>query len=253
MTTSSFRSALQAAVEERHQANHPLIDKWAAGEIKRETIAGAIREHWYWISNLLPTALFNICAKAPDDVVAMEMENYAEETDPANPHVELLLRFCEACGMSRAELAAGRGLPTTESWLDWELNLTAREPWIAGVAGVHIASEAQEPRLFSKVLPALRGYLRILRARSRILVAARRSRHRARRTRLRDPGQALRHAREAGHGAALRPRRRPDEIPVLGRHQSALRNRLQAAIAARRRNGQPARAVTRGGRSPCQR
>ncbi len=157
MTTSSFRSALQAAVEERHQANHPLIDKWAAGEIKRETIAGAIREHWYWISNLLPTALFNICAKAPDDVVAMEMENYAEETDPANPQVELLLRFCEACGMSRAELAAGRGLPTTESWLDWELNLTAREPWIAGVAGVHIASEAQEPRLFSKVLPALRG------------------------------------------------------------------------------------------------
>ena len=156
MTTSSFRRALQAAVEERHQANHPLIDKWAAGEVKRETIAGAIREHWYWIGNLLPAALFNICAKAPDDVVAMEMENYAEETDPTNPHVELLLRFCEACGMTRGELAAGRGLPTTESWLDWELNLTAREPWIAGVAGVHIASEAQEPRLFSKVLPALR-------------------------------------------------------------------------------------------------
>ncbi len=156
MTTSSFRNALQAVVDERNQASHPLIDKWAAGEVGRETIAGAIREHWYWINNLIPEALFNICAKAPEDVVAMEMENYAEETDPANPHVELLLRFCEACGMTREQLAAGRGLPTTESWLDWELNVTAREPWIAGVAGIHIASEAQEPRLFSKVLPALR-------------------------------------------------------------------------------------------------
>ena len=154
--TGTFREELQGVVDARHQADHPLIDKWAAGEAGRETIAGAIREHWYWIGNLIPTALFNICANAPDDVVEMEMENYREETDPANPHVELLLRFCEACGMTRERLATGRGLPTTECWLDWELNTSATRHWIAGVAGVHIASEAQEPRLFSKVLPALR-------------------------------------------------------------------------------------------------
>ena len=154
--TGTFREELQGVVDARHQADHPLIDKWAAGEVGRETIAGAIREHWYWIGNLIPTALFNICANAPDDVVEMEMENYREETDPANPHVELLLRFCEACGMTRERLATGRGLPTTECWLDWELNTSATRHWIAGVAGVHIASEAQEPRLFSKVLPALR-------------------------------------------------------------------------------------------------
>lgn len=153
---AEFRAALQGVVDQRHQANHPLIAKWADGEVSRETIAGVIREHWYWISNLIPGALFNICAKAPDDVVEMEMENYAEEANPENPHVELLLRFCEACGMTREGLAAERGLPTTESWLNWELNLTAQQPWIAGVAGLHIASEAQEPRLFSKVLPALR-------------------------------------------------------------------------------------------------
>ena len=228
--TGSFREELQGVVDARHQADHPLIDKWAAGEAKRETVAGAIREHWYWIGNLIPTALFNICAHAPEDVVEMEMENYREETDPANPHVELLLRFCEACGMTRERLAGERGLPTTECWLNWELDISATRHWIAGVAGVHIASEAQEPRLFSRVLPALRETY----ARARILVAARRGRHRAWRARLRDPREALRHAREAGDGAPLRGRGRAPQIHVLGRHQPPLRGRLPPAIGALR-------------------
>lgn len=151
-----FRDELQAAVNERHQANHPLIDKWAAGEVKRETIAGAICEHWYWLSKLLPEAFFNICAKAPQDVIDMEMENLAEETDPENPHLDLIIRFAEACGVPSDQLKGGRGLPTTELWVDWELNVTRREPYIPCLAAVHIASEAQEPQLFSKILPALR-------------------------------------------------------------------------------------------------
>ena len=152
----AFEKELQAAVDERHQADHPLVARIAAGEAKRETIAGAITEHWHWISNLLPTAFYNICARAPQDVIDMEVENLEEETDPDNPHIDLIVRFAEACGVPRERLEAGRGLPTTESWLAWELATTRNEHWIAGVAGVHISSEAQEPKLFSKVLPALR-------------------------------------------------------------------------------------------------
>ena len=151
-----FREDLQAAVNARHQANHPLVAKWAAGEVSRETIAGAIREHWYWIGNLLPEAFLNIAARAPQEVVDMELENLAEETNPKNPHINLILRFCEACGWSHDELKAGRGLPTTETWLNWELNVTRHQPWIAAMAAIHISSEAQEPVLFSKILPALR-------------------------------------------------------------------------------------------------
>ncbi len=155
-SAEAFKKELQAAVDERHQANHPLVAKIGAGDAKRETIAGAIAEHWYWISKLLPEAFYNICARAPQDVIDMEVENLEEETDPDNPHVDLILRFAEACGISHDRLRAGRGLPTTESWLAWELGTTRHQHWIAGVAGVHISSEAQEPRLFSKILPALR-------------------------------------------------------------------------------------------------
>lgn len=156
MRPEEFKAALQAAVDKRHQANHPLVAKWAAGEVKRETVAGAIREHWYWISTVLPTMFFNICSKAPQDVIDMELENLQEETDPDNPHQDLIVRFAAACGISKAELDAGRGLPTTECWANWELKTTRDEPWIAGMAAIHVSSEAQEPKLFSKILPALR-------------------------------------------------------------------------------------------------
>tara|TARA_B100000686_G_scaffold72433_1_gene78188 strand:+ start:731 stop:1423 length:693 start_codon:yes stop_codon:yes gene_type:complete len=154
--TSNFRDDLQAVVDERHQANHPFIDKWAAGDIARDSITGASCEIWHWISNLLPEAFFNICAKSPQDVIDMELENLEEETDPENPHERLMIRFIEACGIKEEELQRQRGLPTTESWLEWELGAAKDQPWYAAVAGIHIASEAQEPRLFSRVLPALR-------------------------------------------------------------------------------------------------
>ena len=152
----NFRDELQEAVDARHQANHPFIDKWAEGQLSRDAITGASCEIWHWISNLLPEAFFNICAKSPQDVIDMEMENLEEETDPENPHERLMIRFIEACGVSEDELSKQRGLPTTQSWLDWELRAARDQPWYAAVAGIHIASEAQEPRLFTRVLPALR-------------------------------------------------------------------------------------------------
>ena len=153
---SAFRRELQEAVNERHQAHHPVIDKWAAGEVKRETVTGASNEIWYWISNLLPEVFFTICAKSPQDVIDMEMENLAEETDPENPHMDLILRFAKACGSTRAKLDKGRGLPTTQSLVQYQLGVARREPWVAGLAAVNVASEAQEPALIQRVLPALR-------------------------------------------------------------------------------------------------
>ena len=119
----AFRDELQAAVDERHQANHQLIEKWANTGVKDETVTGVICEHWYWINKLVPAAMFLICANAPPDVIDLEMENIDEEINPDNPHVDLIVRFAEACGVSREQLKAGRGLPTTETWLNWELTV----------------------------------------------------------------------------------------------------------------------------------
>ena len=78
MDKSSFRLALEAAVEERHCADHPMWDMLAAGDLGKNACMGWAVEHYHWISNMLTEATFQICAKAPSDVIELELE----QTDP---------------------------------------------------------------------------------------------------------------------------------------------------------------------------
>ncbi len=45
MEKSDFRLALEAAVDERHCADHPMWDKLAAGELGRNACMGWAVEH----------------------------------------------------------------------------------------------------------------------------------------------------------------------------------------------------------------
>jgi pyrroloquinoline-quinone synthase len=152
---TSFRRELEAAVMERHCANHPMTEKWARGELGRNAMMGWAVEHWHWVSKMNPVP-FHISSKAPTDVIAMEMANFHEENDDARPHLEIVLRFAQANGADIDAVKRGRGLPTTRSWANF-LNWTAKdEPWIAGMAAVRIGTESQSPLLYGKLLPALR-------------------------------------------------------------------------------------------------
>ena len=155
-TKSDFRRELESAGLERHCAHHPMTEKWAKGELGRNACMGWAVEHWHWISNMLNQATFNICAKAPADVIQAELENFGEETDPDNPHLDIVLRFAEANGADIAAVKAGRGLPTTETWATWLKSVARDQPWYAAVAALRIGTESQSPLLYGTVLPALR-------------------------------------------------------------------------------------------------
>ena len=155
MTTSSaLREKLEAAVLERHCANHPLTEKWAAGKLSRNAMAGWAIEQYHWISNIYRGELFK-AANTPLEAQRLLLGNYLEETDPERPHLDIILRFAAANGADVDEVKHGRGLPTTEAWVAWQI-LAAKEPsWIAGVASL-VGTESQSPMLYGKVLPALR-------------------------------------------------------------------------------------------------
>ena len=149
-----FRDDLKAAILERHCANHPMTEKWARGELGRNALMGWGVEHWHWTSNIHDAAFLR-CAYAPRDVQNVLLANWREETDPQRPHVNIVLRFAAANGADVDEVKHGRGLPTTEAWVAWQI-LAAKEPsWIAGVASL-VGTESQSPMLYGKVLPALR-------------------------------------------------------------------------------------------------
>ncbi len=153
---TSFRQELEAAVMERHCANHPMTEKWARGELSRNAMMGWAVEHWHWVSKMVSSP-FSICSKAPPrDVIAMEMANYHEENDDEKPHLEIVLRFAKANGADVEKVKAGRGLPTTRSWANWLVQVAREEPWIAAVAALRIGTESQSPLLYGTLLPALR-------------------------------------------------------------------------------------------------
>ena len=160
MAKSEFRLELEAAVNERHCADHPMWNRLAAGELGRRACMGWAVEHYHWISTMLREATFSICAKAPDDVIEVELENFREEEDPDEPHMEIVLKFAKANGADLDEVRSGEGLPTTRSWSAWLRHVAREEPWHCGVAAIRIGTESQSPRLYSKVLPSLRNNYR---------------------------------------------------------------------------------------------
>ena len=201
------------------------------GELGRRARMGWAVEHWHWISNMVQEASFNICAKAPPDVVELELENFHEETDPEHSHLDIVLRFAEANGADLDAVKAGRGLPTTRSWVAWLKWVAKEQPWHCAVAAIRIGTESQSPMLYSKVLPALQRGLQVPRARDRAFLAPRRGRHRARRPRLRGAGTPLHDARDEGRGDPLGARERGDALVLFRRNLPALRERLRAGVS----------------------
>lgn len=158
-TKSALREKLEAAVQERHCADHPLTNKWAAGEISRNAMAGWAIEQYHWISNIYRGDLFK-AANTPLESQKLLLGNYLDEVDPERPHLEIILRFAAANGANIDEVKSGRGLPTTEAWVAWYNRVCKDESFIASVAATNVGTESQSPMLYSKMLPALRNVYR---------------------------------------------------------------------------------------------
>ena len=154
-TKSALRERLEAAVMERHCANHPLTEKWAAGQVSKNAMMGWGIEQYHWISNIYKGELYK-AANTPLEAQHLLLSNYLDEVDPERPHLDIILRFAAANGADIEKVKKGRGLPTTEAWVAWFNRVCKEESFIASVAATNIGTESQSPLLYGKVLPALR-------------------------------------------------------------------------------------------------
>jgi pyrroloquinoline quinone (PQQ) biosynthesis protein C len=151
---STLRRDIESAILERHCAHHPMTQKWARGELSRNALMGWGIEHYHWISNIQSSVYYKL-ATAPPDAQQFIAANNFEENDPAKPHLPIVLRFAEANGANIDEVKRGRGLPTTEAWVAFQVLASKDVGWLAGVA-VQVGTESQSPLLYTTVLPALR-------------------------------------------------------------------------------------------------
>jgi pyrroloquinoline-quinone synthase len=151
----TFRKRLEEAVNERHCANHPMTEKWAGGKLSKNCMMGWATEQWHWVSKM-NTPTFYICKDAPDEVIHAEIDNFHEEMDPNHSHLDIMLNFAKANGGAPTKIKKSSGLPTTQSWVRFLTDAARDNPWFCGMSALRIGTESQSPRLYSKLLPALR-------------------------------------------------------------------------------------------------
>ena len=125
-TMSPFRTRLEQAVNARHSRMNPFTEKWVNGELTRTQLGQWVCQHYQYVSQFARwcATVYGTC---PDpDARDFLLENIIEE-ESGTKHVDLLIRFGEACGVSRAEVESARQLPSTRALTAWCYE-TARKP-----------------------------------------------------------------------------------------------------------------------------
>ncbi len=156
MAVMTLSDELRAAVESRHSRFHPYYALWREGKLSREAIAGWVQEHYHftkdilWLNAVMPTRM------PYADVRAVYQESTQEEMDPADPHIEILLRFGAAMGLDPEAVKRSKPLPTTQALLDWIYILSRHRSMVEVIAGAQIGLESQPPQLYGDIVPTLK-------------------------------------------------------------------------------------------------
>jgi len=151
---SPFRQELEAAVNARHSRMNPFTEKWVNGELTRGELGGCAAQHYQYVSQF-PRWCAAVYSDCPyEDARDFLLENIVEE-ESGTKHVDLLIRFAEACGVSRREVESTKQLPTTRALTAWCYE-TAHRPFYEAAAGLLVGLESQVPGIYRRNLPPLK-------------------------------------------------------------------------------------------------
>jgi pyrroloquinoline-quinone synthase len=165
MTTSVFRSELEAAIKQRHSAVHPWSEAWTSGKLNRTLLGEWVKQHFHYVS-YFSQWLGTVYANTTQwEIQHFLLENIAEEEGmvgqagmAAIRHSDLLLDFAETCGKSRKEIIEaqtnGELLPETLGLQSWCYRQSHR-PTIEALAGLLVGLESQVPAIYAKTTPPL--------------------------------------------------------------------------------------------------
>ena len=156
MAIATLRDELRAAVESRHSRHHPYYQLWREGKLPREAIAGWVQEHYHFTKDIPWLSGPKLCDVPYEDIRDMARRGIAEEMDPKDPHINILLRFGEAMGLDPEQVKRSKPLPTTQALLDWIYILANHRSMVEGIAGMQLGLESQPPELYGDIVPALK-------------------------------------------------------------------------------------------------
>ncbi len=159
MNHVDFRAALEAAIKGKSANKSPFSIAWASGRLTRAHLARWAENHYHYVG---PFAgyLGYIYARLPDrltDARDFMLSNMYEEEIGGDRHTDLLIRFAEACGTTRARVQdQANMLPATRGLQSWCYAVAMREDPIVAIAGLVVGLESQVPSIYRRQTPTLR-------------------------------------------------------------------------------------------------
>src|SRR5437762_8631499 len=153
---SPFRQELENAVNARHSRLNPFTEQWVKGELTRAQLGAWAAQHYQYVSQFPRwcATVYGDCLDA--DARDFLLENIVEE-ESGTKHVDLLIRFAEACGVARAQVEGTRQLPTTRGLTAWCFEMS-RQPFHIAAAGLLVGLESQVPGIYKRNLPPLKTH-----------------------------------------------------------------------------------------------
>ena len=159
MNRDDFRSALEKAIQGKSANKSPFSIAWASGKLTRAHLARWAENHYHYVGPFADYLAY-IYGRTPDSMTEAKdflLANMYEEEIGGDRHTDLLIRFGEACGTTRARIENPDNMSaTTRGLQSWCYAVAMREDPVVAVAGLVVGLESQVPSIYRKQTPTLR-------------------------------------------------------------------------------------------------
>lgn len=159
MNQDEFRSALENAIKGKSANKAPFSVAWASGKLSRKHLCRWAENHFHYVGPFADY-LAAIYSRMPAHYVEAKdflLANMYEEEIGGDRHTDLLIRFAEVCGTTRARVMDPDNMSaTTRGLQSWCYAVAMREDPIVAVAGLVVGLESQVPSIYRRQVPTLR-------------------------------------------------------------------------------------------------
>ncbi|MGE0821299.1 MAG: CADD family putative folate metabolism protein [Candidatus Binatia bacterium] len=150
-------TAIETRIQEQHLLKHPFYQAWNTGDLSLSALQEYSKQYYRQVE-AFPTYVSAVHANCPVLPVRQQLlENLLEEERGADNHPELWLRFAEALGVHRNDVATATPLPQTQTLVDTFRTLTRERSYLAGVVAL-LAYEAQVPEVSESKIAGLQQF-----------------------------------------------------------------------------------------------
>ena len=150
-------TTIETRIQERHLLKHPFYQAWSTGTLTLPALREYSKQYYRQVK-AFPTYVSAVHANCPVLPVRQQLlENLIEEERGAEHHPELWLRFAEALGVKRDEVADAAPLPETLDLINTFRTLTRYRSYLAGLVAL-LAYESQIPEVAATKIDGLRRF-----------------------------------------------------------------------------------------------